>query len=356
MTVLEIDPSDWPVLVTGAGGFVGGHIARDLAQAGHPVRGLSRRPPRIEADDPPIDWRIGDLLDPDCLRNAVRGVRAVIHSAAWVSLGPDDEDLAHRINVEATRTLLTEADRAGVERFVFTSTLHTLAAGTPEHPADEETPWNLSAVESPYARTKREAESLVLRGHGDRLQCLAICPGMVVGPRDIRPTSTGLLLTMARFPIAVIPGGGIPIVDATVIGQAHRAALSAGDPGRRYAVVGPYLSYTDMARLVSRLTGRPRIIRPLPDAARGVMRASYAAAGLFSRRLRAIGSPALVAGAFLRLHVRGDLANLTFQLDHPPPIDTIRSALDDSHRSGRAPWLRLLPPSPTSDLPRVPPP
>ncbi|WP_315851999.1 NAD-dependent epimerase/dehydratase family protein [Tautonia rosea] len=338
-----ITPGDWPVLVTGAGGFVGGHVARALSRAGHPVRGLARRPPAIEPDDPLIAWQIGDLLDPATRRAAVRGMRAVIHAAGWVSLGPDDEDLARLVNVEATRALLDEADAAGVERFVFTSTLHTVAAGTSDEPADEQTPWNLHPVDSPYARTKREAEAMVLSGIGDRMQTLAICPGMVVGPRDIRPTSTGLLLIMARTPVVVIPGGGIPIVDASVIAQAHRAALSLGEPGRRYAVVGPYLSYTEMARLVSQITGRPRVIHRLPDAAHRPMRYSYAAGGLISRRLRAIGSPALVAGAFLRLHVRGDLADATFGLAHPDPIVTIRSALADAYHSGRAPWLRLRP-------------
>jgi dihydroflavonol-4-reductase len=311
------------------------------------VRGLARTPPPIELGDPPIDWQIGDLLDPASRQAAVRGMRAVIHAAGWVSLGPDDEDRARLVNVGATRALLAEADAAGVERFVFTSTLHTVAAGTPEEPADEQTPWNLHAVASPYSRTKREAEAIILRGFGDRMQCLAICPGMVVGPRDIRPTSTGLLLRMARTPVAVIPGGGIPIVDTSVIALAHRAALSEGDPGRRYAVVGPYLSYTEMARLVCRITGRPRLIQRLPDVAHRPMRYSYAAGGLISRRLRAVGSPALVAGAFLRLHVRGDLADATFGLSHPEPIVTIRSALADAHQSGRAPWLRLRPePSP----------
>jgi dihydroflavonol-4-reductase len=163
----------------------------------------------------------------------------------------------------------------------------------------------------------------------------------VIGPRDRKPTSTGLLLMMARAPVAFVPGGGIPIVDASVIALAHRAALSRGEPGRRYAVVGPYLSYPEMARLVARIAGRPWLIRPMPDVALGPMRASYAALGLASKRLRAIGAPALLAGAFLRLHVRGELADRAFGLVHPEPIETIRSALLDASRSGRAPWLRV---------------
>jgi dihydroflavonol-4-reductase len=284
---------------------------------------------------------LGDLLDPGVRSRAVRGMRGVVHSAAWVSLGPDD-GRAFGVNVDATRALLIEAEAAGVERFVFTSTLHTVAAGTAEEPADEDSPWNLQAVDSAYCRTKREAERIVLQGVGDRLECLAICPGMVVGPRDIRPTSTGLLLAMARTPVAIVPGGGIPVVDAGVIARAHRLALGRGEPGQRYAVVGPYVSYAEMARIVARLTGWPRVVRTMPDATEALLRVAYGMAGRLSGRLREAGSPAMVAGAFLRLHVQGSRADKAFGLVHPEPIESIRAALADARRSGRAPGLRVV--------------
>ncbi|MBX6314642.1 MAG: NAD-dependent epimerase/dehydratase family protein [Isosphaeraceae bacterium] len=334
------DPSDWPVLVTGAGGFVGGHVARELARAGHPVRGLTRRPPPVEPGDPPIDWRLGDLRDPATRSAALAGVRAVVHAASWVSLGPDSLQQAEATNVEATRALLTDCAAAGVERFVYTSTLHTLAAGTADAPADEETPWNLQGVDSPYARTKRAAERWVLQDWG-RMECLVLCPGMVIGPRDVRPTSTRLLLAMARAPLALIPNGGIPIVDAFVLARAHRLALSTGEPGRRYAVVGPYVSYPDLARLVAQVAGRPQWVLTLPDGAERPLARLLGWAGRRSRWLQTHAAPAIVAGAFLRLHVRGDRANAAFGLVHPPPLVSISAALADAKRSGRAPWLRL---------------
>lgn len=336
-----IAASDWPVLVTGAGGFVGGHVARELARAGHPVRGLVRRGPWVERGDPPIGWRTGDLRDQAFLREAVSGVRAVVHSAGWVSLGPDRSGEARAVNIEATRVLLDEAEAAGVERFVYTSTLHTLAAGTAEHPADENSTWNLGRVDSPYARTKGEAERLVLDRSGARMTCLALCPGMVLGPRDRSPTSTAVLLAMARHPLVVVPGGGIPIIDARVLAFAHREAISRGEPGRRYAVVGPYLGYAELARIVGRLAGRPRRVVDLPDAAETPLAGAVALARLLVPPLRRLVPSALVAGAFLRLHVRGDRADAAFGLVHPSPESTIFETLVDAARSGRAPWLRL---------------
>ncbi len=82
---LDPDPADWPVLVTGASGFVGGHIARDLARRGHRVRALTRSAPHVEPGDPAIDWVVGDLRIAGDRRRALRGVRGVIHCG---ELGP----------------------------------------------------------------------------------------------------------------------------------------------------------------------------------------------------------------------------------------------------------------------------
>ncbi len=324
---LDPDPSQWPVLVTGAGGFVGGHVARDLARAGHRVRGLARRSPGSERGDPSIEWLIGDLADPEVRRRAMQGVRAVIHSAGWVSLGPDRLGISHASNVELTSRLLDEAPRAGVERFVYTSTLYTLAAGTSDRFADEFTPWNLERVDSAYTKTKREAERLVLAASSGGFTTIALCPGMVLGARDPKPTSTRIVRAYSRAMVAVAPLGGIPIVDATVLALAHRRALCAGGAGERYAVVGPYLSYRELAVLVSSITGRPRWLITLSDRLEPLVVPAAGWLGPLTRRWWPDMSRELAAGAFVRLRVRGDRANACFGLEHPPARDTIAKSL-----------------------------
>jgi dihydroflavonol-4-reductase len=320
-------PSQWPVLVTGASGFVGGHIARELAGAGHFVRGLTRRPPQPRAGDPPIEWLAGDMREIAVRARAVEGVRGVIHAAGWVSLGPDRQQTSYDINVDATRSLLAEAARAGVERFVYTSSLYTLAAGTVDNPANEFTPWNLERVDSPYTRTKREAERLVLEANQTGFATIALCPGMVLGPRDSKPTSTRIVRSLARWNLAVLPPGGIPIVDAGLLALAHRRALVAGGAGVRYAVVGPYLSYPEIARLVAALTGRPRWIVPMPERARPIVAFTWELAAPALRAWWPDLSRELAAGGFLRLHVRGERADASLGLQHPPPFESIARCL-----------------------------
>lgn len=329
------------VLVTGAGGFVGGHVARTLAAAGYLVRGLVRRLPRIDPEDPPIEWMLGDLRDPEVRARAVAGVWGVAHCGGWVNLNCDMAGAARAVNVEATRGLLADCVSAGVERFLYTSTIQTLAAGSAEEPADEESPWNLERVDSPYVESKREAERHVLDGQQGRLATLVLCPGMVIGPRDPRPTSTRVLFEMARTPVAFLPAGGIPVVDAHVLALAHQRALESDQVGRRFALVGPYLSYREQAQLVTRLTGRPRWIVAIPDRWEGPLTGF---AGRLDRLVRGRApavSAATVAGGFLRLYVKGDRADAAFQLNHPPPIQSIYEALADFQRTGRAPWLKL---------------
>jgi dihydroflavonol-4-reductase len=329
-------PADWPVLVTGAGGFIGGHVARALAADRYPVRGLTRRPPFIEPCDPPIDWRIGDLRDPATRASSVAGVRGVIHTASWVSLASDPSGQSRAINVDATRSLLADCLAARVERLVYTSTLHTLAAGAAAEPADEDATWNLECVDSPYCRTKREAERIIVDGLNGRLSTVALCPGMVLGPRDVRPTSTRILLAMSRHRLVFIPSGGIPIVDTSVIARAHASALHHGEPGRRYAVVGPYASYPELARLVAQVAGRPSFIGTVHDALERPL-TWFAASVDRALRGRWIDvSSALIVGGFLRLHVRGDRADQVFGLVHPEPIHSIGAALVDACRRGTA--------------------
>src|SRR5262249_26262089 len=126
-----------PVLVTGASGFIGWHVARQLLERGCPVRALVRDPKRLRELEP--ETIAGDLRDSASLERAVAGCGSVFHVAADYRLWAKHPGELYRANVDGTRNLLSAALRAGVERIVYTSTVGCI--GMPEGvEGDERTP------------------------------------------------------------------------------------------------------------------------------------------------------------------------------------------------------------------------
>jgi dihydroflavonol-4-reductase len=150
---------------------------------------------------------------------------------------------------------------------------------------------------------------------------------MVMGPRDLKPTSTTIVRALSRALLAIVPHGGIPFVDAALVALAHRRALVAGGSGQRYAVVGPYLSYPELAVLVRSITGRPRRVVTVPDRLEPWLARAADWLAPIGRRWVPDLSRQLVAGGFLRLHVRGRRADACFGLDHPPAVESIARSL-----------------------------
>ena len=224
------------IYVTGATGFVGGHVARELRERGADVR----------------DERI-DLLDRSGLERAVAGCEAVVHIAALYSYDAPAKEL-ERVNVEGTRMLLDVAARAGVRRFVHCSTAGTCgpAPGRPATEEDEPPAWEL---EVPYKRTKLAAEGLALAA-----DAVVVNPTTPVGEGDRRPTPTGRMIAgvaRGRLP-GYVGTTGLNVVDVRDVARGHALALEHGEPGQRYLLGGVDLSLEELFAAVARLAGRRR--------------------------------------------------------------------------------------------------
>jgi dihydroflavonol-4-reductase len=224
------------VYVSGATGFVGGHVARELTERGADVR----------------DERI-DLLDGAGLERAVSGCEAVVHVAALYSYDAPAE--AHeRVNVEGTRTLLASAARAGVRRFVHCSTAGTCGPvpGRPATEEDEPPAWEL---EIPYKRTKLAAERLALAAGA-----VVVNPTTPVGEGDRKPTPTGRMVAgVATGRLrGFVATTGLNVVDVRDVARGHALALERGEAGERYLLGGVDLPLEDLFAAVARLAGRPR--------------------------------------------------------------------------------------------------
>ena len=224
------------IYVTGATGFVGGHVARELRERGADVR----------------DERV-DLLDRPGLERAVAGCEAVVHVAALYSYDAPAKEL-ERVNVEGTRTLLDVTASAGVRRFVHCSTAGTCGptAGRPATEEDEPPAWEL---EVPYKRTKLAAEQLALAANA-----VVVNPTTPVGEGDRKPTPTGRMIAgVARGRLQGYVGTtGLNVVDVRDVARGHALALERGEPGQRYLLGGVDLSLEELFAAVARLAGRRR--------------------------------------------------------------------------------------------------
>jgi dihydroflavonol-4-reductase len=262
--------SSAPTLVTGATGFVGSAVARALAARGRDVRVLVRaNSDRSNLKDLAAEPVIGDLTDPASLARAVAGCRYVFHVAADYRIWVPDPAGMLAANVDGTRTLMLEAQKAGVERIVYCSSVAALGLTKDGTPASETTPVSEASVVGIYKKSKYRAEQAVLelvRNHG--LPAVIVNPAAPVGPRDIKPTPTGKMIADAasgRMPAYVDTGLNIVHVDDVALG--HILALERGRIGERYILGSENLGMAELLALVAEESGRKAPTMKIPNAA-----------------------------------------------------------------------------------------
>ena len=253
-------------LVTGATGFVGSHVARQLAERGERVRALARPGSRRDLlAGVAVEFFAGDLRDRESLEQACHGATRVYHVAADYRLWAADPKEIYESNVAGTRHLLDAARHAGVERFVYTSTVATIVVPRPGGLPDERTIASLDEMIGHYKRSKFLAEQAAREAAHAGLAVVIVNPSTPVGPGDLKPTPTGQLVLDAadgRMPAYVDTGLNVVHVDDVAAG--HLLAHDLGRPGERYILGGEDLTLERILAVVSRLAGRapPRIRLP----------------------------------------------------------------------------------------------
>ncbi len=262
------------VLVLGATGFIGGHIARHAHQAGMEVHGLRRRPDAAGAiPDVPITWHAGDLADPASLAEALRGCEVLFHAAAIYPRTDHRIRPAMQRAARQMRTVLETAHQAGVSRVVYTSSLSTIGAPPPDAPhrlADERDAYLPGSVPSAYYEAKWVMEHEALRATLAGLPVVILIPSAVFGPGDVKPTTSEVVLRVAQGRMPVALDVVVNFVDGRDVAQAHVRATMLGEPGERYIIGGHNLNVADALRQIARLAGvrPPRIALSVRTATR----------------------------------------------------------------------------------------
>ncbi len=262
----EITP-DGLTLVTGGTGFVGAAIIRVLLTEGFRVRALARASSDLSnLEGLKVDVVRGDLLDGDSLRSAVRGCRYLFHAAADYRLWVPDPERLHETNVKGTESLMRASLEADVESIVYTSSVATLGHHADGTAAAEDTPVSRADMIGHYKRSKFDAEQAVRRLHEERgLPVVIVNPSMPLGPRDVKPTPSGMIIERAmagKMPAYV--DTGLNVVHVDDVAEGHLAALRLGRLGERYILAGDDMTLRDILTEVASLVDRrpPRIRLP----------------------------------------------------------------------------------------------
>ena len=254
-------------LVTGASGFLGGHLTRFLVERGEEVRVLIR--PQSESSalaGLPVERICGDLRDPSSLAAAVRGAQRVFHVAADYRLWARHPREIYESNVTGTLHLLEAARRERVGRFVYTSSVATVAVPRGGSLPDERTDARLEEMIGHYKRSKYLAEREVLAAARQGVPAVVVNPTTPVGPGDWKPTPTGrIVLDFLNGRMPAYVETGLNLVPAEDVSVGHWLAAERGRIGERYILGGRNMALKEILEALASISGRPspRIRMPL---------------------------------------------------------------------------------------------
>lgn len=288
------------VLLTGATGLLGNHLARALLGDGRAVRALVRSPEKARTLLPrECEIVAGDVLDPQSLRRGLEGCDVVYHAAGLPEQWLPDDDRFRQVNVEGTRNLVEAALEADVRRFVHASTIDVFA-WRPGVPFDES---RIDDQPKPtaYERSKQEADRLVTAALDRGLPAVFLHPSAIYGPGPAgSPGLNDLLRDLLRGAIPMLLPGGMPVVFGSDVARGHILAEQRATVGARYILSESYWTLAEIARAVHDLRPSVEVPRMMPLwVAKAVSAAGEALA-------RGIGRPPLIPRG--QLHFLGSHA------------------------------------------------
>ena len=325
-------------LVTGGCGFLGSWIVRELVGEGCSVRvlavpGESRE--NLEGLD--VEVIEGDVRERADVERAVAGVDTVFHAAAVYQDYAPDPTLMYDVNLKGTFFVLEAARRAGVGTVVYTASI--VSIGRPElgRTADEDAPYECWDLDFPYSRSKLHSRQIAEFFAAWDLDVRVVCPGIVLGPGDLRPTPSGNLIVKSFQPGPALHfEGGANYVDVRDAARVHVLAAQKGKKGERYLATGINLTNEELVQTIQREAGTDKPLMRLPvPIARTVAKAMDVAA-------RKTGEPPLLAKEFFEYslrpsYYRNDKARRELGATFRPIEDTVRDAIEYFRGRGLVP-------------------
>jgi len=246
------------ILITGATGLVGSHLALQLLENGEKIRAIYRNQSSILATKSlfegyekshlfdKIEWIKADITDIPSLEIAFANVDSVFHCAALISFDPNDEDLLRKTNIEGTANIVNLSLSYGAKKVGYVSSIAALGDRKEyETIITEETEWNPEKHHSDYAISKYGAEMEIWRGQQEGLQVVVINPGIILGPGFWKQGSGKLFSAVANGLKFYTKGtsGFVSVIDVVNLLIVATAKIDEKQNGQRYIAIENNYSY-----------------------------------------------------------------------------------------------------------------
>lgn len=320
--------------VTGVTGFVGSAVARKLIERGHSLKLLTRST-SDKTNLQGLDAEIveGDLLNPEAFEESLKGCKYLFHVAADYRLWVPDPARMMQINVEGTRRLMLAAQRAGVEKIVYCSSVAALGLIGDGSIADENTP--VHKIIGVYKQSKYEAEQAVLKLiKENQLPAVIVNPSTPIGPRDIKPTPTGqMILDCAKGKMPAYVDTGLNIVHVDDVAEGHLLALEKGVIGEKYILGGENISLCDFFAMTAKIANvKPPLMRLNQKVIWPVAIVSEWMANRFNIQPRVTREMLMMS--YKKMFFSSAKAEKGLGYKHRPAHEAIKDAVDWFHQQG----------------------
>lgn len=253
------------VFVTGGTGFIGANLVRLLVQQGYFVYALARANSNLSnlKNIHNVEIIKGDLNSLDLWQRMV-GCQYLFHVAAHYSLWQKDKELLYQNNVLGTRNILAAANRAGIKRTVYTSSVAAIGVG--ESAVDETHQSPVEDLVGEYKKSKYWSEQEAVNAAAAGQDVVIVNPSTPIGPMDIKPTPTGddIILRFLRRKMPAYINTGLNLIDVRDVAWGHLLALHKGKSGERYILGNENLTLKQILDHLAQITNLPAPNRTIP--------------------------------------------------------------------------------------------
>ncbi len=245
------------ILVTGGTGHIGNVLVRELLAKGEKVRVLVLPGDNLSPLEGLDFERLeGDILDLKSLKRAFSGVSAVYHLAGMITIMPGKNEQLFQVNVQGTRNVVQACLEAGVQRLVYTSSIHAIARTPHGVVIDESVPFDPESTLGVYDRSKSMATLAVLDAVKQGLDAVIVCPTGVIGPYDFRHSEMGTLIySCVNSKVQFCIQGAYDFVDVRDVARGMILACENGHKGESYILSGERITIKSVIDTVGEVTG-----------------------------------------------------------------------------------------------------